>query len=657
MSHSNAQPGFNARARHGAWLHLLLLAAFAVPAFAAEARHSAETLVRSSEAAIRIDPELSRHNAEAALELLQREPDADLEIQARLLLCDYYSERDRAAAEQQLAAAKGLLPKVKRQGLRAAIANYQGEIHEVAGDNSNALQFYEQAVTLATAAKDDEMLAKALYSRGYILGLQGQYATGLSDLQRAQKIFEHLDMSAYALNAINSIALLYNRLGDYSQAIHLYEQALKIQRASGMRREEAVSLHNRARALENLEQWDAARDDYNSAYTAAQNMHYTRLAAYALRGLAAVANAKGDANKALDMLDRAAVMQSETPDERLTGQIQLARGIALHRLQRLPDSATALERAEQVFQQSDWPNELIATYNELAAVYADQGNWRKAYEVRSAAQDIAAKMFRSQLDQRFATLKIEFDTATKEKENALLTRENQANQKALAQGARARRLQTAVIVLSAILALTLGVMAWYQRRGKQRMRTLALTDELTNVPNRRAVLKRLELILQRRDGPACAMLIIDIDHFKSINDQYGHPAGDETLKLVAQQLRLAAVEPAFAGRLGGEEFVLVLPNTSMETALETAEQFRIAVAALDLTRWLTNRSITISAGVTVSVPGVDTPSAMLRRADAALYAAKNGGRNCVRSEPSRAHAPYVVEVEAADLLITGTQTT
>lgn len=632
-----------------------LLCFAALPSFAAEAKHPAETLIQSSETAIRVDPELSRRNAEAALEMLKRQPDADLEIQAYLLLCDYYSERDRDMAQQQIDKAKTLLPSAKRQGLRASVANYEGEINETIGDNARALELYQQAVKFANTAHDDEMLAKALYSRGYILGLQGKYAAGFIDLQRAKELFEHLNMPSYALNVMNSIALLYNRLGDYQQAVHIYEQALKLQRANGMRREEAVSLHNRARALENLGHWDAAAESYTSSYDISQELRYTRGVAYALRGLGAVANAKGDPQAALTTLDRAAALQKETADARLQAQIQLARGIALHKLQRSAESVEALEQAQRIFKQAESLNELSSAYAELAAVYADLGNWRKAYEARSSAQSISDTALRNQLDQRFATLKIEFDTANKDKENELLTRENQANQKALAQGERARKLQMAVITLAVVLLILLGIMAWHQRRDKQRMRALAMTDELTAVPNRRAVLTRLDAILLRRDAVACAMLIIDIDHFKSINDQFGHPAGDETLKLVAQQLRNAAREPAFVGRLGGEEFVLVLPNTSLEAAMTAAECFREAVAELDLTHWLINRRITVSIGVTVSIPGTDTPSSMLRRADAALYAAKNGGRNCVRSAAPRSQMSYVVDVEESALSIAETK--
>ena len=120
------------------------------------------------------------------------------------------------------------------------------------------------------------------------------------------------------------------------------------------------------------------------------------------------------------------------------------------------------------------------------------GNWRDAYDDLSLAQQTADRLFHNQIDERFATLRVEFDTAAKEKENVLLLRENEANQEALEQGRRARRLQAAVIALTVVLAALLATLAVHQWRTTRRMHALAMTDELTGVPNRRAVLGRLE---------------------------------------------------------------------------------------------------------------------------------------------------------------------
>ena len=152
----------------------------------------------------------------------------------------------------------------------------------------------------------------------------------------------------------------------------------------------------------------------------------------------------------------------------------------------------------------------------------------------------------------------------------MLVRENQANQKALEQERRARGLQAIVFLLSVILTVLLATLAVHQWRTTRRMHALAMTDELTGVPNRRAVLSKLEPLLESANA-SCAMLIIDIDHFKSINDQHGHPEGDEALKRVAERLRSQVREPAFIGRLGGEEFVVVLPGADQQEAQRVAE--------------------------------------------------------------------------------------
>jgi diguanylate cyclase (GGDEF)-like protein len=584
---------------------------------------------------MRSDPEASKRDADEALRLLQKQPDVDLEIRARLLLCDYQAERDTKAAEAEFEAGMALLAKARRVGLRAGLLDCRGQMYETAGNNAKARAMYEQAVTVAAETHDDEMLAQSLFSRGYLLGLEGEYAAGLSDLKRAQALYDKLNKPIHSLTTLNGIAILYNRMGDYEQARYIYSRALKAQREAGMHREEVVTLHNLGRAYENLHEWDEARKSFTESLAVSRQLSYPRGEAYALRGLAAVSNAVGDPKGALETLARAEALQRETPDARLRAQIQLARGIAYHTLDRLTESIAALEDALEVFRRADAMREMAATYSELAEVYAENGNWRAAYDRLTLAKETSDRLLNNQLDQRFASLKVEFDTAAKDKENALLIHENEINQKALAQGQSVRHLQAAVILLSATLVLVLAMLAVHQRRHALRMRYLALTDELTDVPNRRSVLSRLEPLLRDREEGFCAILIIDIDHFKKINDQYGHPIGDEVLKIVASTVRGLVVEPSFFGRLGGEEFLIVLPRSDLHGAHAAAEQFRHAVMSIDTARWFVDRRrITASIGCAVSMPGADTPSTMLKRADLALYAAKRSGRNCVQTEPA-----------------------
>jgi diguanylate cyclase (GGDEF)-like protein len=618
-----------------AWLPL-------VPAHAADSGaaptatlNPVEALIEQSTMAMRTDPDASKREADEALELLKKRPDPDLEIRARLLICDYQSERDTAAAQREIAMATALLPQAKRQGLRAGILDCEGESLENSGDNTKAMAQYTEAVSVATGEHDDEMLAMSLFSRGYLLGVVGDYATGLIELRRADALFEKLKKPLHALTTLNSIATLYNRMGDYVQARHIYMRALAAQREAGLQREQVVTLHNLGRANENLHDWDASRTAFAEALEISRKINYLRGEAYAMRGLAAIANALGDPQGALDTLQSAEVIQKQVPDSRLRAQIQLARGISLHKLQRLPESTVALESALVDFRQADALYELNQVYSELSAVYAETGDWRDAYARQVDAKTTSDKLLKNQLDQGFATLKVEFDTATQDKENAALKKQNEASQRALAQARSVRRLQATVIILTISLVLLLTLLAVFQHRSTLRMHLLAMTDELTGVPNRRAVLVRLDPLLRRDDPAPCSILIIDIDFFKAINDQLGHSTGDEVLKVVAATVRAAVSEPAFFGRLGGEEFLIVLPATGLIQARATAQGLCEKIEAIDTSRWFgERRHITCSIGVSTSVPGRDTPSTMLQRADAALYAAKRGGRNCVRTEPA-----------------------
>ncbi len=117
-----------------------------------------------------------------------------------------------------------------------------------------------------------------------------------------------------------------------------------------------------------------------------------------------------------------------------------------------------------------------------------------------------------------------------------------------------------MIALGVALGAVLTWLVMLNRARARRMGSLAMTDELTQVPNRRAVLAQLSRLLSRPEAPPCATLIMDIDFFKRVNDQYGHAAGDEVLKLVARRVRNVVATPGFFGRLGGEEYLIVLPD-------------------------------------------------------------------------------------------------
>ncbi|MBV9825217.1 MAG: PleD family two-component system response regulator [Alphaproteobacteria bacterium] len=174
------------------------------------------------------------------------------------------------------------------------------------------------------------------------------------------------------------------------------------------------------------------------------------------------------------------------------------------------------------------------------------------------------------------------------------------------------------------------------RQNYRRSLSLALTDELTGLYNRRYVFAHMnELIARAAESSGFAVAIFDIDHFKQVNDRYGHPAGDDVLRELAARAERQVRSVDLVGRMGGEEFVVVMPETSLPNAMAVAERLRAAVAdeAFLVAESGQKLPVTVSIGVAIMDQQQDTIDSVLKRADDALYAAKNGGRNQVITLP------------------------
>jgi two-component system, cell cycle response regulator len=176
--------------------------------------------------------------------------------------------------------------------------------------------------------------------------------------------------------------------------------------------------------------------------------------------------------------------------------------------------------------------------------------------------------------------------------------------------------------------------------------SLALTDSLTGLFNRRYLSAHLPRLLDRSMGSnhkPVAALLFDIDHFKRVNDSYGHPVGDEVLKEVAQRSSRNLRNFDLVARLGGEEFVVVMPDTDMDAALLVAERLRRRIADESFKIAAPNGEITVTISIGVAVTDgaldadgrIESGDSLLRRADTALYQAKRAGRNLVVADPGR----------------------
>jgi two-component system cell cycle response regulator len=170
------------------------------------------------------------------------------------------------------------------------------------------------------------------------------------------------------------------------------------------------------------------------------------------------------------------------------------------------------------------------------------------------------------------------------------------------------------------------------RSDMQAAMEMAVLDPLTGLNNRRYLESHLAALLEQaaQKGRPVASMILDVDHFKMVNDTYGHDAGDEVLKTFAARVKHVVRGGDLMCRFGGEEFVIIMPDTTLSVARIAAERVRAAVAAspFPIEKGARAVPVTVSIGIAESHAD-DTPDALFKRADRALYQSKNGGRNRV----------------------------
>ncbi len=205
--------------------------------------------------------------------------------------------------------------------------------------------------------------------------------------------------------------------------------------------------------------------------------------------------------------------------------------------------------------------------------------------------------------------------------------------------------RTVVIALIAIgilaaIGAALGTFAAIRSRRNRHFAQLALCDSLTGVGNRRRLDRDLAIEANNGDSPV-AVIMVDVDHFKRINDEHGHDAGDQALRAVAEVLRSEVRSGDVVYRYGGEEFCVLLAHTNTTEAGEVAERIRFAVSRMALA---VDEPLTVSIGVALG-KGVHVSQTMLR-ADEALFKSKDGGRDRVTLAPQPLLGPMAVSLTA-----------
>lgn len=553
------------------------------------------------------------------------------QMRIRRLACWAQSADDmqKSSAAVTYANAQLLLAYQQQDGVAMAdLVICRGWFNQLLGDVTRARKDYDEGLQRARVAREPKLEAQALAHRGAMQSFHGAAGQGLVDLTRAQSIYERLGLISWSQHVQLEIAAAFRRMGLYTDAFAtlapLRQHFVASQDRFGMARlsDQLALIYLRTeRYRDALIELELSSAYYRQIRYRIEHAARQIMKAEALLGL-------GNPDEAKSLLDAASQVLLADVDPVLYGRVELVKAKWQLQVGQPELALTLLERVEPVLKARGYVLFLTMLYGLRAEALEALHNYPAA--LAAQRDNLTQELRLAQLlrEQSIAWVRGEFELARQEGENARLRIEQQLQQQELAQVKERRYWLLVVMVLCGGLALL--AMGWLLDRNR-RMRQLAFTDELTGINNRRRVLRQGSdmLALARRQGAPFCLLVFDIDHFKRINDTLGHHQGDRVLQWVSRATERQLRRQDQLGRTGGEEFLLLLPDTRLEEARRVAERIRHMVA----NRALPGMSYPVTISIGCASLRDDDPdlAALIQRADEALYRAKGAGRNRVET--------------------------
>jgi len=489
----------------------------------------------------------------------------------------------------------------------------------------------ERAIALLRDTQEQQLLAEALETRGDLYSLLGEQAKAMLDFQQARAAYRASGIDHEVEPLMLSIAVAYRRMGDWPQAQRHFTAAVARMQDKGDWESVATNLiqlgflHGESGAP------DKALASFREAETVAV-AHDDAYSANAARlGIAESQIMLGQPDAAMATLQQARAGFAAEHDASSEDMLLMLGGQALARQGQHAEALARYRQALPLIEKDGNERYLAMLYKAQAASKEALGRAAEALADYKRYNDLQLKLQGKMRIEQGRMLEYEYEIRRRDFENRQLRAQADAKQQEVAGLQAVRRWQSLAIALAVLLAGLLASLAFRQWRKSRRLSDLSLLDPLTGIANRPGIEREAARALEAamRDGSPLSLLMLDLDHFKAINDRYGHAAGDKVLRAVATswQAQLRGHDPI--GRVGGEEFVVVCPDTDLEQALAVANRLREAAGSLSFDDIEPGLRVSVSIGAAQARRSGDSCDALIDRADAALYRAKQQGRDRV----------------------------
>ncbi|QOL26824.1 GGDEF domain-containing protein [Thalassotalea sp. LPB0316] len=559
------------------------------------------------------------------------------QIQYYLLASEFYNNRGNF--ELAKTNANQGLELVKQQNSPSALISEllysRGFAYENLGDSEAAMQDYQNGTQLAESLEHLENTAYGYINIGAMQYLAQQFQASLQTLNKARELAEQSDDEQLKGYVYSELGILYNYLGDNESSLDLYDMSYNSYMNAGHKIFAARARLNTGSALMEMGRYEEAIVLFKGILTTFEKEISPRLAYYVNTRLASCYSEKDEPNYELayQYLITAGKYIQGTDAHDVPVFYLLERAELLHQLARHDEVDDVLKEAMVHIPSMTKHNQLYSKshlYSIQARSYYQRENYKAALASQKLRHQLRYERHKLEQQDEVTELKMQFESEQADVAAKILEEQKAINNLALEKAKASSQFQWQLSLAVTLIAL---LFAWGFIKLVQKQRVLkavSQTDPLTGVANR----YRLLTIGQRLIDEAMpySLLMLDIDDFKQVNDSQGHSIGDKVIKKIAELVANAMRESDTVVRLGGEEFMVILPNTTLAQADETAERLRLLVMHYPWQEKLGIEAVTISLGVANSQhQQVSEIESLSRIADEKLYQAKASGRNRVCS--------------------------
>lgn len=507
---------------------------------------------------------------------------------------------------------------------------------ESLGDLEQATKEYKKGLEVADSLHNKVQIAEGLINLGAIAYLTDDYKRSLVLLNDAYDIARQTDDEELKGTANTELGIIYSYLLQDEQSMAYYKQSYFHFKNAGMLLAAHNSLNNIAINHIYNKDFQQAIDVLNTIITESNKdtPSDNMFTVYANMSWAHLSKEESNAEAAYQyiLMAKQYLQFTEKTDFKLDFYANEAN--VLYELDRFDEALISIASAEKIFTNHEEMSQLkkqsyVSLINLKAATLYKKKLFKQAYDVKSIVISLTDKLYENEDNRSITQVRLRLEAKQADKKNKVLDNQRILYEANLNEAKLENEAHRVYLIISALVALAFAWVLVKLIQSQKKLKVASRIDVLTGAANRRSLMLKSQKAFKLATTTKIdlSVLMIDVDHFKSINDRLGHSVGDQVLaQLAAIGANMMRKSDTF-GRFGGEEFLVCLPKTSLKSGLEIAERIRSSIAEYP---WPHNdlEKVTVSIGVATLADDSDLIS-LIKRADEQLYQAKVSGRNKV----------------------------